>query len=208
MTFTVPAGSKLAICGRSGSGKSSLLMAILRSAGEQHDFSLDGSIKLFGKEANYASPDQWRKSFSYVAQEPLVWKDSIRNLLTLASSMDDDDALWEVLGAAGLTDRVKSTRAGLDAVYDPDADSSAEGEETSLHLSEGEVQMLAFTRALLERDRPFLVLDETTSRLDAAKERIIRQTIMKSPLLAHRTVVAVSHRIGAYANGIASRLLW
>lgn len=222
MTFSIPQRARLALCGRSGSGKSSLLTAILRGLDEsvREDDLVKGELRLLGTSFRDAGREEWRRCFSYVAQEPLVWSDTIRNLLTVGlpessrdASLGSDAELWQALEAVGLKDRVVRAFNGLDSVLNGEASASDQlekGEEAeseaqdmttqrssgSLRFSEGEVQLLTFARALVERDRPIIVLDEVTSRLDAQKSSLVKEVIRSSPLLHARTVIAVSHSIG------------
>jgi ABC-type multidrug transport system fused ATPase/permease subunit len=199
------------------------MMTMLRGVPDE----LCGGVRsLYGSPAAQTSLEGWRRRFSYVPQEPVVWKGTIRSLLTLSEDKEEgaihpDVDLWEVLDAVGLGDRVRAAPEGLEAMYgglqkmEKQAEDSrivaeessaaaatatraaaASDEPTTVYLSRGETQLLAFARVLLERDRPILLLDEATSSLDAEAEKIVTGLVMHHPLLAERTVVAISHRIG------------
>ncbi|PWN18573.1 P-loop containing nucleoside triphosphate hydrolase protein [Microstroma glucosiphilum] len=233
VSFSIPRNSRTGICGRSGSGKSSLMMTMLRGVPDE----LCGGVRsLYGSLADQTSLEGWRRRFSYVPQEPVVWKGTIRSLLTLSEDKGEgaihpDVNLWEVLDAVDLGDRVRAAPEGLEAMYGAlqkmekqaensqrnAAESSASASAsaaaatataaaatssgpTTVYLSRGETQLLAFARVLLERDRPILLLDEATSSLDEEAEKIVTDVVMHHPLLAERTVVAISHRIAFIAN--------
>ncbi|PWN25318.1 hypothetical protein BDZ90DRAFT_72760 [Jaminaea rosea] len=162
INLSIRQGERVAITGRTGSGKSTLITAILRAFDDES--LIEGEVKLGGQSWSEVSADKWRESFSYVAQEPLVWEASVRELLTVGSEDHLEATLWEALEIVGLAERVRASAAGIEAqVVGAD---DAQGPEACLRFSCGKLQLLAFARAILEIDRPFMLLDETDSRLD------------------------------------------
>lgn len=127
-----------------------------------------------------------------------MWEASVRELLTVGSEDHLEATLWEALEIVGLAERVRASAAGIEAqVVGAD---DAQGPEACLRFSCGELQLLAFARAILETDRPFMLLDETDSRLDVEGEAKILEAIKNCPLLRDRTIIAVSHRTGTFVR--------
>lgn len=153
---------------------------------------------MLGHDRSEVDLQAWRRCFSYVAQEPLIWEGTVRELLLVRdpSSSEvcskDEGRLWEALDAVGLSNAFRGTADGLDTKV-RSADSARDNGATVLSASQK--HLLAFARTLLETERHFLLMDETTSTLDDEAEQLTMETVLESPLLKERTILAVSHRI-------------
>jgi ABC-type multidrug transport system fused ATPase/permease subunit len=124
----------------------------------------------------------WRQAVAYVPQADVVFNDTVRANLQWARPDADEAALWAALRLAVLEDVVKRLPHGLDSVLG----------DRGIFLSGGERQRLALARALL-RQPEFLVLDEATSHLDGANERLIQHALDG---LQHRvTMLVIAHRL-------------
>jgi ABC-type multidrug transport system fused ATPase/permease subunit len=143
VSLTVQPGEKIAICGRTGSGKSSLTLALLRM------MDLDsGSIIVDGINTKTLPHEYVRKKFVALPQEAYVFDGTVRLNVDPSQTVGDAE-IEEALVAVQLWPKVKS-RGGLDTVISDD------------FFSPGEAQLLVFARAMLRNSR-ILILDEFTS---------------------------------------------
>lgn len=189
LELTVPAGSRVAILGKTGVGKSSLFTLLTR--GYDAD---SGRISIGNTDIGQLSEAALRASMTVVSQRVHLFAGSLRDNLAIACEhKPSDEALLEVL-------------ARVDLAY------LAEGEEGlklwigegGRMLSGGEQRRIGIARALL-RDTPLLLLDEPTEGLDRRTERR-----MLAQLFAHaegKTLVMISHRLTAMAQMDAIHLL-
>ena len=171
----MPAGQKLGICGRTGSGKSSLLLALLRL------LELDrGTILVDGVDLQTVPRNLVRERLGTIPQDPFLLAGSVRaNLDPLGRFPGDDAPLVAALEKVQIWGLIKG-RGGLDA--------SAQDQP----LSQGQQQLFALARALVHRAR-VLVLDEATSNVDAESDRLMQRVIREE--FQGRTIITVAHRL-------------
>lgn len=164
------------------------------------DEFIGGDLMLKGKDRKQVSLRPWRKCFSYVTQDPLVWEATVRDLLLVqdfgpdAKTSPEDDRLWQILDSVNLGETFRKRSEGLSTIVVPPGKTSAKKDAMVLTVSQ--THLLAFARTLLESDRHFLLMDELSSNLDDEAEQLTVNLILRSPILQERTVIAVSHRIG------------
>lgn len=177
VSFTVPAGQRLAIVGPSGSGKSTLLQVIARF----HDVD-SGTIRIGGADVRQIATEELMAQFAVVFQDVHLFDGTIEENIRLGRPDADPAAV-----------RRAATAARLDEVIErlPDRWQTNVGEGGSA-LSGGERQRVSIARALL-KDAPIVLLDEVTSALDPLNEAAVHEGITR--LLAGRTVVMVAHRL-------------
>ena len=177
VTFRLDAGKVLGLLGRTGSGKTTLTRLIFRL----YD-PTSGSVKLGGIDTRDALPESLRESVGMVTQEVQLFHASVRDNLTFFSSDIPDERIEMVLRDLGLGSWLNGLENGLDTML------SASGGG----LSAGQAQLLAFARVFL-KDPGLVILDEPSSRLDPATEKLLERAVDK--LLRGRTAIIIAHRL-------------
>ncbi|MGC8530580.1 MAG: thiol reductant ABC exporter subunit CydC [Acidiphilium sp.] len=170
-------GERLAVVGRSGAGKSSLVNLLLRFAAYQ-----EGSVQIGGVELSTIRGDDVRSLFTVVSQRSQIFAGTVRDNLLIARPAADEAALWRALEIGQLADFVRAAPGGLETLVG----------EAGVKLSGGQARRLTLARAAL-RDTPFLILDEPTEGLDPVTEQAVVQAI--GTISAGRTVITIAHRL-------------
>ncbi|HJZ48196.1 MAG TPA: ABC transporter ATP-binding protein [Roseiflexaceae bacterium] len=178
ISFQLAPGKKLGLLGRTGSGKTTLTRLIFRL----YD-PIGGAIRLGGVELRDTSFADLRGRVGMVTQDVQLFQASIRDNLALFDRAIDDARIERALDELGLLEWLRALPDGLDTRLGPGG----------LGLSAGEAQLLAFARVFL-RNPGLVILDEASSRLDPATERLLERAIDR--LLAGRTAVIIAHRLG------------
>ncbi|KAM5475001.1 hypothetical protein MauCBS54593_001472 [Microsporum audouinii] len=173
VTLTVAPGEKLGICGRTGSGKSSLILTIFRML----ELS-GGSILVDGVDLSTIPRSEIRSRITGVSQDALILKGSMRLNVDPTGTMADD-AMISALKSVQLWNIVNE-KGGLDVDID------------EFHLSHGQKQLLCLARAIL-RPSTILILDEATSNVDNKTDEIMQRVIREK--LSSRTIIAVAHKL-------------
>ncbi|CEL03679.1 hypothetical protein ASPCAL04825 [Aspergillus calidoustus] len=199
VTLDIPAGTKVGICGRSGSGKSSLLGCILRLL----EVAPGSRITIDGVDITTLPRQVVRAAVAVVPQNPFFLKHTnLRdNLVVLHRPQGkvehehqeqqrrhrqehSDSRILQVLRRLQLEDLVVRL-GGLDSPLDGD------------RLSQGQRQLLCIARAMLAGKR-IILIDEASSNVDERSERLIREVMREQ--FASCTVIAVAHRLGAVVD--------
>ncbi|KAJ7243851.1 P-loop containing nucleoside triphosphate hydrolase protein [Mycena haematopus] len=179
LTFHIKSGERIGIVGRTGSGKSSLTLSLLRC------IPTEGSMKYDGLETSALNLDALRSSITIIPQVPELLSGSLRANLDPFSQCDDTE-LNDALRAAGLfalqTD-MEEGRISLDSVI------SSGG----TNLSVGQRQILALARAIVRKSK-ILILDEATSAIDYKTDSII-QNSLRQALRGDVSLITVAHRL-------------
>ncbi len=165
----------LGVLGRTGSGKTTLARLLLRF----YDPTA-GSVRLSGVDARDARLEDLRSRVTLVTQEVQLFHATVRDNVTFFDRSIDDSRTYQALHHLGLGEWLRRRTGGLDELMTADG------------LSAGEAQLLALARAFL-REPGVVVLDEASSRLDPATERLLETAI--DGLLADRTGVVIAHRL-------------
>ncbi len=176
VSFTIRAGQTVAIVGRSGSGKSTIVSLLPRF----YDVT-GGSVLLDGHDIREYPLHSLRAQMSLVSQDVVLFNDTIRSNIAFGFP-----ATAQQIDAAARAARVDEFAAQL-----PDGLDTEVGDRGTL-LSGGQRQRIAIARALL-RNTPILILDEATSALDTETERQIQEQL--EALMKNRTTLVIAHRL-------------
>ncbi len=186
VSFHARAGETLAIVGRSGSGKSTIVNLLPRF----YDVAA-GAVLLDGCDVRDYPLDRLRAQMSLVSQDVVLFNDTIRS--NIAFGYEASAAEIEAAArAARVLEFAEQMPDGLDTVV---------GDRGAL-LSGGQRQRIAIARALL-RNTPILILDEATSALDTELERQIQEQL--EALMRNRTTLVIAHRLSTVEK--ADRIL-
>jgi ATP-binding cassette, subfamily B, bacterial len=177
ISFRLEPGEKLGLLGRTGSGKTTIARLLLRL----YDPSA-GAIYLNGQDIRSIRLNSLRQRAGVVTQDVQLFQTSVRDNLTLFDRSVADDQIIDVIEELGLGSWYRSLKDGLNT----ELASKGGG------LSAGQAQLLAFARVFL-RDPGLVILDEASSRLDPATERLIERAIRR--LLQGRTAIIIAHRL-------------
>jgi ATP-binding cassette, subfamily C, bacterial len=174
--LAIAPGEFLGVVGPSGSGKTTFADLLVGLYPPQ-----SGRIVIGDRVLDSAMLAAWRRSLSYVSQDPFLFHDTLRRNLAWAEAGADEAAMWRALALAGADGFVRRMENGLDTVV---------GERGTL-VSGGERQRFALARALVRNPR-LLVLDEATSAIDIPGERDVLARLRA--LKSRPTIVLIAHR--------------
>lgn len=177
ITFTAPAGSKIALVGESGEGKTTITSLLLRLYDIQ-----DGAVTIDGQSIGDVTQASLRQHIGVVFQEPALFSGTIRENIAYARPRAGLDEVVAAAKAANADEFISKFDNGYDT----------EIGERGLKLSGGQKQRIAIARALL-KDAPILILDEATSSLDSKSERQVQLALQR--LMQGRTTIIIAHRL-------------
>jgi ATP-binding cassette, subfamily B, bacterial len=177
VSLRIPTGTRLALVGPTGAGKSTLAKLVARL----YD-PTSGSVRLGGVDLRDATLASLRGRIVVIPQEGFLFNGTIRDNVRLAQEDAADAEVDDALRAVGAYERFAALPDGLDT----------EVRERGSRLSAGEKQLVSLARAALA-DPAVLVLDEATSSLDPGTEVLVESAVDR--LLEGRTVVVIAHRL-------------
>jgi len=176
-TVTVPAGTKAAIAGRTGSGKTTLMNL---TAGLYPPKS--GRITIGGVDPYLLPPAARRRLVGIVPQTVVLFDGTIYENITIRDDSITREQAEKALKTVGLTELIRRLPEGMETVIG----------EGAQKLSFGQTQLLSLARAIVT-DPPLLLLDELTSGLDAVTERQVLGAIRN--ISGSKTIITISHRL-------------
>ncbi len=182
VSFTVPAGSKVAVVGPSGAGKSTIARLLFRF----YDAST-GGILIDGIDIRSVTRDSLRKNIGIVPQDTVLFNDTLYYNIAYGNPEATRADVEQAAAMANLKPFIDSLPAGYDTLVG----------ERGLKLSGGEKQRVAIARAIL-KNPPILVFDEATSSLDSEAEQAILGALRM--LARTRTSLVIAHRLSTIVD--------
>lgn len=177
VSFTLKPGQVMGLIGRTGSGKTTISRLLFRL----YDVA-DGAVRLNGVSVRDLPLAELRRQVGLVTQDVQLFQATVRDNVTFFDASVPDERIFEVFSRLGMDEWLARLPHGLDTQLDAGGGG----------LSAGEAQLLAFVRVFL-RDPGLVILDEPSSRLDLATERLIEQGMRA--LLEGRTGIIIAHRL-------------
>jgi ATP-binding cassette subfamily B protein len=182
VSFHAHSGETIALVGKTGAGKSTLINLLARF----YEFDR-GEILIDGKSIRDVNIRALRQQIGMVTQENFLFNGTIRENLLIGKPDANDAELLEAAEAANARPFIDRLPRGLSSVVG----------ERGVKLSVGEKQRLSIARALL-KDPPILILDEATASVDTATERLIQEAL--EHLMFHRTSIVIAHRLSTIVH--------
>jgi len=177
LSMRIHTGDKVALVGRSGAGKSTIIQLLLRFYEVEK-----GSISINGKSINDWNLDELRRHIGMVPQEVLLFGGSIRENIAYARPEATEEEIIDAAKKANAWQFISQFPEGLDTLVG----------ERGVKLSGGQRQRVAIARAIL-KDPSLLILDEATSSLDAESEALVQEAL--DELMKGRTTIIIAHRL-------------
>lgn len=177
LTFEVDAGQSLAIIGRTGSGKSTIIKLLTKL----YD-SYDGSIDITGHPIKDIDPVLLRQKIGIVPQDIVLFEGSISFNIGLNRDGVTNQKIMSAAKTVGADDFIKNLPGGFDHMV----------RENGSNLSQGQRQLIVFARALVN-EPSLVILDEATSSIDPKSEALVQSATAK--LFENRTVIVIAHRL-------------
>jgi ABC-type multidrug transport system fused ATPase/permease subunit len=182
VSFHVRPGETIALVGKTGAGKSTLINLLTRF----YEFD-EGEILIDGQSIQDLNIRELRGKIGMVTQESFLFNGTIRENLQMGKPGASDEELLEAAEAANARAFIDLLQNGLSSVVG----------ERGVKLSVGEKQRLSIARALL-KDPPILILDEATASVDTATERLIQDALEN--LMFRRTSIVIAHRLSTIVH--------
>ncbi|KAJ3695068.1 hypothetical protein LUZ60_000445 [Juncus effusus] len=178
----VKAGTSIALVGRSGCGKSTIISLI------QRFYDVDrGIVRIDGMDLRQLDIIWYRGFTALVSQEPVLFSGSIKDNISFGKPEASEDEIVEASRAANAHEFISSLNDG----YNTDCG------ERGLQLSGGQKQRIAIARAII-RNPSILLLDEATSALDVQSEQVVQEALDR--IMFGRTTIVVAHRLNTIKN--------
>jgi ATP-binding cassette subfamily B protein len=182
VSFTVPPGTKTALVGETGSGKTTCAYLVARL----YD-ATKGAVAVDGVDVRNLTFESLADTVGVVSQETYLFHATVRENIRFARPGATDEEIEDAARAAQIHELVASLPEGYDTVVG----------ERGYRFSGGEKQRIAIARTIL-RNPPVLVLDEATSSLDTQTERLVQEALDR--LAEGRTTIAIAHRLSTVVD--------
>ncbi|KAK7017781.1 ABC protein [Favolaschia claudopus] len=194
ISLNIRAGEKIGVVGRTGAGKSSLTLCLLRIV------EYVGEVLVDGVDIGKMGLTDLRSNIAIIPQEPILFSGTVREALDPFGKYDDA-RLWDALRRSYLVESHSSTNSGARTQTTPDSESSPLRHRITLdttietdgaNLSVGERSLLSLARALV-KDSRVVILDEATASVDLETDKKIQRTIQTQ--FRDRTLICIAHRL-------------
>jgi len=182
LSFNIDAGNMLALVGRTGAGKTSIVSVLNRF----YDIN-SGAITIDGINVKDIALANLRKNIALVQQEVFLFSDSILNNITLFDATVSRETVVAAAKEIGVDEFINSLPGNYDYVVG----------ERGVTLSAGQRQLIAFLRVYI-RDPKILILDEATASIDTATEELLQSALEK--LSTNRSTIVIAHRLSTIVN--------
>jgi len=182
ISFTVKKGETLAILGKTGSGKSTILSLISRL----YDVT-DGEITIDNKEISLLNLNDLRNSIGIVPQDAFLFSDSINNNIKFGKEDATDEEVMAAAKSAVVHDNIVGFKKQYDTVLG----------ERGITLSGGQKQRVSIARAII-KNPPILLFDDCLSAVDTETEETILNNL--NEICKDKTTIIVSHRVSSAKN--------
>jgi ABC-type multidrug transport system fused ATPase/permease subunit len=182
ISISIEKGQKVALVGKSGSGKSTITNLLSRF------YSIEkGQISISGKNIEDITLNSLRKNIGIVPQEIILFGGSIRENILYGKPDASEEDIIKAAKNANAWDFISSFPEGLETTVG----------DRGIQLSGGQKQRIAIARTIL-KDPAILILDEATSSLDAVSEKTVQEAMDK--LMLGRTSIIIAHRLSTVQN--------
>jgi len=182
LNFDIDSGKMLALTGRTGAGKTSIINVLNRF----YEIN-SGSIIIGKKDINAISIANLRENIAIVQQEVFLFSDTIYNNVTLFENNISKEDVMIAAKEIGIDTFIDSLPNGLDYIV----------AERGVSLSAGQRQLIAFLRVYVRNPR-ILILDEATASIDSETENLLQSALMK--ISNNRTTIVIAHRLSTIVN--------
>jgi ABC-type multidrug transport system fused ATPase/permease subunit len=179
-TFVVESRSHVALLGRTGAGKSTVLLSLLRTLSVER-----GDILIDGISVEQIPQSRLRQAIAYVPQDPVLFLGPLRDSIDVAGEFSDED-IATALAQIGLSGFLATLPLGLATAL----------EEGGRNISAGQRQLICLARALLSKAK-IILMDEATASVDVETDALIRAAIQKH--LRNTTILLIAHRPSSLA---------
>ena len=182
ISFIIKEGSKVTIAGKTGVGKTTMMNILMRLYPFQK-----GRILIGGKDITKIRVKDIRKNISYISQTPYILEDTLKNNIILGNESITDEQIRTAAKEIGFENTLNKFKNGLDEKI------------SKSKLSYGQLQMIAFLRAILHKANIY-IFDEPTSNIDLKTEDRIQKLIDR--ITKESTVIIIAHRKSTIENPI------
>lgn len=177
LSLDIPAGSRIAIVGRTGAGKTTLINLLMRF------YELDrGTIKIDGIDITSIKRETLRTEFGMVLQDTYLFDDTIHNIIAYGMPQATREEVIQAAKKTGAHQFIEQLSDGYDTWIS----------SNSSHLSQGQRQLLSITRVMI-MNPSILILDEATSNIDTRSEQHVTQAM--ELLMKGKTSFVIAHRL-------------
>lgn len=184
IAFEVPYGNKIALVGKSGSGKSTIIKLILKLLKAEQ-----GEVKIGDHRIQHINYKTWRENCSFVSQDGFIFSNTLGYNITLTEdkSAIDFNRMNEAIELSCLDQIMEGLEKGVETIVG----------RGGKQFSKGQVQRILLARAIY-KNANYLIMDEPTSALDNITAKKVIQNIEK--FFAGRTIITATHKLKLFEH--------